>query len=176
LPVLSPEFVGSHINRIDVNAAQLFYGTDIFELWHTDAFTDYYYANCDKNIDFYSGIKNGLLEFKRLGFDLGVATNGATKFAEKILNTLGADNLFSMILGADSVQNPKPHPDMLHKIIDFVKKDKLVLVGDSVKDQQAAWQAGGKFAFAAYGFGPYDVASDLRLDSSEDIGKIINLL
>lgn len=176
LAPLKSDFVGSYINRIDINPAKVFYETDVFELWHIDAFTEFYLANCDKNIQLYDGIKEAIQNFKSQGFDLAVATNGSTKFAEKILSSLGVGNNFSMMIGADAVSKPKPHPEMLDKIKDFVKKDRAILVGDSVKDQQAAWQSGAKFAFAAYGFGPYDVQSDLRLDNSKDIDKILALL
>ena len=56
-----------------------------------------------------------------------------------------------MVLGGDSVPNPKPHPDMLHAIKEATGTKDLVMVGDTTYDLEMAHAAGVKAIGVSWG-------------------------
>ena len=87
-------------------------------------------------VRFLSGAKAMLIFLKKSGYRLAVASNRPTKFTLLILKMLGARAYFDMVLCADKVQRPKPHPDMLIKIMRLLKvrKEETLYVGDMTID------------------------------------------
>ncbi len=87
-------------------------------------------------VRFLPGVQAMLIFLKRFGYQLAVASNRPTKFTLLILNILGARAYFDMVLCADKVQRPKPHPDMLMEIMRAlkVKKEETLYVGDMTID------------------------------------------
>ncbi len=92
----------------------------------------------------YEGVKSKLLEMKEKGFKLGIATNGVTEITEKMLDGLGIGELFSVVVGADKVDNSKPAPDMVLLAAEKLEVDisSVVYVGDQPTDIRAANSAG----------------------------------
>ena len=56
-----------------------------------------------------------------------------------------------IILGGNSVPNPKPHPDMLDKIMAATGTQDLVMVGDTTYDLEMAKAAGVKAIGVSWG-------------------------
>ncbi|WP_181151973.1 MULTISPECIES: HAD family hydrolase [unclassified Arthrobacter] len=75
---------------------------------------------------------------------LGVATSKVLHSAEEILTAAGLREYFVVVLGADSVANPKPAPDMALLAASHlgVSPGSCSVVGDSVHDMQMAVSAG----------------------------------
>ena len=73
-----------------------------------------------------------------------VVSNKPEGFSRRILEALGVANRFCTILGGDSIQNPKPHPESLLKAMDVCKAvpSETVMVGDSATDIEAGKAAG----------------------------------
>jgi HAD superfamily hydrolase (TIGR01509 family) len=61
-----------------------------------------------------------------------------------IMEKFRLEPYFEMVVTALDVQNPKPHPEAIGKIIAAFNLDrkKTIMVGDSASDQQAAQAAG----------------------------------
>jgi phosphoglycolate phosphatase len=78
---------------------------------------------------------------------------------------------FEMVVTALDVENPKPHPESVEKIIQkfHLNKDEAVFVGDSEVDQQAAKLSGVKFI----AYKNKDILSDAYID---DHLALLNLL
>ncbi len=78
------------------------------------------------------------------GYPLGVATNDGHASAVATLDRLGCLDRFGLVMGYDSVPNPKPAPDQLHRFAGHagVAAAEVVMVGDNVHDLQMA-RAGG---------------------------------
>jgi phosphoglycolate phosphatase len=78
--------------------------------------------------------------------DFAVVTNKPEAFSKQILEGLGISRSFKCIIGGDSVQNRKPHPEPLIKAMEFCNKPPSLsaMVGDSAVDIEA-----GKAAKAA---------------------------
>ncbi|MEA3498229.1 MAG: HAD family hydrolase [Campylobacterota bacterium] len=145
------------LNNPDINAAEYFYGTSHFTDEQTELFTKYYDENCIKDILLYDGIKE-MLESIDEHFILTVATNASVDFATKMIKHLNIDKHFDMVVGASCVENPKPKPDMILKTMDKFNIDKkyTILIGDSLKDKQAALNAQIDNILVNWGFSTHD--------------------
>lgn len=78
--------------------------------------------------------------------DLAVCTNRAASM-EMIIEDFGLEGFFSFIMTAGKVQNPKPHPEPLLKVLEHyrIQPHEALFVGDSAVDMQAAAAAGVPF-------------------------------
>ncbi|MEA3354438.1 MAG: HAD family hydrolase [Campylobacterota bacterium] len=141
------------LNNPDINAAEYFYGTKEFTSEQTKLFGEYYDKNCISDIVLYDGIKE-MLEITEVNFRLSIATNASVEFAKKMVRHLNINSHFEFIIGANCVDNPKPHPDMLLKTLETlnVKSEKSILVGDSHKDLRAAQSANIDNILVNWGF------------------------
>lgn len=81
--------------------------------------------------------------------DLAVCTNRSSSM-EMIIDDFGLQGFFGCVMTAGKVQNPKPHPEPLLKVLDYyeVTPQEALFVGDSQVDMQAARAAG--IPFVAY--------------------------
>ncbi len=57
---LSEDFVVEAINRDQRNLAELFYGTELYELRDKTMFEDHYHEQCVQNVYLYEGVKESL--------------------------------------------------------------------------------------------------------------------
>jgi len=142
-----------NLNDPDINGAEFFYGTKYFTDEQTKLFEEYYHENCIVGVELYDGMRELLDECSKK-YTLSIATNAHTDFAKKILSHLEVDNHFSMIIGADKVKKPKPHPEMVIKTMQKLMFDKknAILIGDSLKDKQSAISAGIEYKLVNWGF------------------------
>ncbi|WP_424686885.1 MAG: HAD family hydrolase [Halarcobacter ebronensis] len=150
---LERELILESVNDPKINAAEFFYGTSDFTLQQQKLFEEYYDANCLNGLQLYDGIKK-LIDDLSSDFTLTVATNANSFFAKKMLDHLEVGHYFNTILGFDSVKNPKPHPEMINKILDThsIKNTKAQVIGDSHKDIMAATNAGVDSVLVNWGF------------------------
>ena len=94
--------------------------------------------------ELYEGVKEKLVELHNEGFKLGIATNGVTSITKAMLDGLGIGSIFSVIIGADTVERSKPAPDMILLACKYTEvnvKD-TIYVGDQPTDIRAADAAG----------------------------------
>jgi len=77
---------------------------------------------------------------------LAVCTNRASSM-DMIIEDFGLEGFFSFIMTADQVENPKPHPEPLFKVLEHfgVKADEALFIGDGEVDMLAARAAGVPF-------------------------------
>jgi len=174
---LDRAFVLDNINRDDINAADVFYGTKSFTEEQRGIFEPYYYEICSENVRLYDKIDFFLDEFRTNGFKMAVATNGKTEFAKKILDSLGISGYFDAIIGADRVALPKPNPEMLLKALDEVGANgdaNVIMVGDSIKDVKAAKAIKIPSVVVEWGFGEDKPVGDKNLAHSGELNWIID--
>ena len=91
----------------------------------------------------YEGVKKILVRLRRSGILIALATADLTEIANETLRHVGIADLFDYVVGADMVENDKPHPDMIEKIVDVLGADKkhTVMVGDSITDMEMGRRA-----------------------------------
>ena len=154
---LEKDYILEKVNDPSIISSEFFYGTKEFTPQQTKLFEEYYNKHCLSDLLVYDGIAK-LVEDLGKDFTLAVATNANSQYAHKMLNHVGLGHHFKTILGYDSVKNPKPHPEMVHKILDIHKISNInaQMIGDSHKDIMAATKAGVDSVLVNWGFSNHE--------------------
>lgn len=154
---LEKNYILEKVNDPNINTSEFFYGTKEFTKQQTVLFEEYYNANCLNDLEIYNGIQK-LIDDLKSDFTLAVATNANSTFAKKMLNHVGIGHHFKTILGYDSVEKAKPHPEMIYKILDEhnIENHNAQVVGDSHKDIMAATNAGVDSVLVNWGFSNHE--------------------
>jgi phosphoglycolate phosphatase len=119
LDPLNEQFVIDAINAHERNLAALFYETHVYEADAKELFEAHYWDQCICNVQPYDGVSEMLKNFSEQGCLMSVATNAPSIFAKRMLEHLEIAQFFGSIIGADNVQLPKPHPEMLEILLDY---------------------------------------------------------
>jgi len=78
-----------------------------------------------------------LLDFLKPHYGLAVATNRSATIG-KVLEVNNLSHYFDIVVSSLDVENPKPHPESVFKILDFfgLEPDQCFYVGDSEVDSE----------------------------------------
>ncbi|MEG3843724.1 HAD-IA family hydrolase [Microcoleus sp. herbarium14] len=102
------------------------------------------------NIQLFSGIKEVLLELKKLGFQLGIITSNSTENVGNLLKKNGLEDTFTFIYSGSTFGK--------HKVInrwlktEHINAETVVYVGDEIRDIDAAKKTGIKVIAVGWGF------------------------
>ena len=158
------------INSQDVSLARYFYGTERYESGDRERFEMHYHEQCIRSTTLYDGVRELINTLKERSVALAVATNAPTRFARRMLGHLEIATYFDHIIGPDISGKPKPEPDMLHYILrHYPQGIRTWMVGDNLKDIQAAKNAGIPGVFVTWGFAdtvpdaPYHITTPAQL-------------
>jgi phosphoglycolate phosphatase len=167
--LLEKSIILEKVNDPNISSSEFFYGTKHFTEEQGKLFETYYYEHCLTDLEIYDGIKE-LLEDLKSDYIFTVATNANSEFANRMLNHLELGNYFKTIVGYNDVLKPKPHPEMLYKILEEINttKEKSLLVGDSHKDIQAANSAGVDSILVNWGFSNHEENAIETIKELED--------
>lgn len=112
----------------------------------------------------FPGVIAGLTTLKARGFALAVATSKFYASAEALLKAAELWEFFDVVVGADQVTHPKPHPEMGHLVLQKlnVLPENAMMVGDTTHDILMARDAGMRTIAVTYG-----VHTITKLQSSE---------
>ncbi len=122
-----------------------------------------------------AGLEPTLAALADAGHQMGVATNDGTAATRAALKALRIDRYLPHVFGYDSVESPKPAPDIVHAFARAISAvpGEIVVIGDNPHDLEMARSAG---AGAAVGVltgnsGRDDLAAlaDAVLDSVRDL-------
>lgn len=113
-----------------------------------------YHVLLGRETQIYDGVEDGLGRMKAAGLPLAVVTNKASRFVRPHLEQAGIAQYFDLVLGAEDLPFRKPHPGpLLHVAREFgIPPQRLLMVGDSVNDAQAARAAGCPVLIVPYGY------------------------
>ncbi len=133
-------------------------------------FLELYQENNSKRSRVYPGVIAGLDWLMQQRFKLGCVTNKAERFTLPLLNTLGLDDYFSLIISGDTLPKKKPDPlPLLHAAEYFsVLPENSMLLGDSVSDVNAARAAGVRVVCVSYGYNHGNDICDANPDTVID--------
>ena len=109
----------------------------------------------------YPDVDSGLKKLQAAGYILALVTNKPILFVPKILQSFGWQDLFSEVLGGDSLPFKKPDPaPLLHvcKMLNVAPKQ-AVMIGDSKNDILAGQHANMDTLGLSYG---YNYGQDIR--------------
>jgi len=115
------------------------------------------------------GLKE-VLDVLKPDYGLAVATNRSNTI-EKVLAINGLSHYFDIVVSSLDVENPKPHPEPVFKILNFfrIEPRKCLYVGDSEVDFTAC-QASGVPLIA---YRNKSLKADYYIDNLLDILKIL---
>lgn len=90
------------------------------------------------------GVASTLPALRARGYRMGVASNKPARFGRPILERLGLAAHFDAILGPDLVAHPKPHREMVDRLLQIlgVSAAEVVYVGDMGVDAETCRNAG----------------------------------
>jgi len=126
----------------------------------------HYAARLGRETKPYPGMIEGLLRLSAMGFPLAVITNKASRFVRPHLVQAGIERFFALVVGGDDLPTRKPHPGpLLHTAATFgIVPARLLMVGDSTNDVQAARAAGCPVLVVPYGYNEGEPVGDLDAD------------
>src|SRR5438477_632835 len=126
----------------------------------------YNLAHHDELVHPYEGVVEAVRGLKRRGRPLGLVTSKMRRGAMRGLVRASLEDAFEVVVGADDVTHPKPHPEPVQVALERLgaRASEAVFVGDSRHDLVAGRAAGVKTAAALWGpFDRFDLA-DLEPD------------
>ena len=132
-----------------------------------------YLEHCTDYTTLYPGVKEALAHFKDK--DIAMATNKLVPMTMKILEHFEIASYFTMVLGPDSVENRKPHPESIERILAHTgnPRETALIVGDSHFDIKTGKNAGIMTCGVTYGYGSREVleecGADVIIDRLEDL-------
>ena len=122
------------------------------------AYRDHNLTHHDRMVRAYPGAVELVRELRALGRRIGLVTSKQRPGAERGLRFLGLADAMDVVVAAEDVTNPKPHPEPVLRALeqlDAAPAD-AIYVGDSVHDMESGRQAGVRTAAALWG--PFDRA------------------
>ncbi|HEF4776046.1 TPA: phosphoglycolate phosphatase [Burkholderia multivorans] len=123
-----------------------------------DAMRDEFLANYAADICvqtmLFPGIAEVLDELEARGVRWGIVTNKAMRLTAPLVELLGLASRAACVVGGDTTPHSKPHPaPLLHAAgLLALAPDRIVYVGDDLRDIQAGYAAGMATVAAAYGY------------------------
>jgi phosphoglycolate phosphatase len=129
----------------------------------------------------FPGVVEGLRQLEARGFRLACITNKAKAFTLPLLQKLGLDGYFELVLSGDSLPKQKPDPLPLHHACRHfgITPDHGLLVGDSRNDVEAARAAGMPVICVTYGYNHgHDIREsrpDAVVDSLAEVDRYLTL-
>ena len=124
-------------------------------------FFDAYAKVSGDNTVAYPNVSEGLKKLKQAGFTLALVTNKPSQFVPKILESFGWSELFTEVLGGDSLPTKKPDPEPLRHVCRTLQiaPEHTVMIGDSKNDIFAGQNANIDTLGLSYG---YNYGQDIR--------------
>ncbi len=153
--------------------------SDTFFQKALDIFLTHYKNNLCNNTQLYDNVAQTLHKLHKQGYTLAIITNKPYDFIAPILQSLQLNELFTLLLGADSLQEKKPHPQPLLyacEKLGFTPNEAL-MIGDSKNDILAAQAAEIESVGVTYGYNYDEDISTYKPDAIiNDFSKLLKLL
>ena len=118
--------------------------------------------NTDGAVELYPEVLETLVELKKRGIILTIASSRSKASLTEYVRTLGLEGVISFVLGADDVKDGKPAPEAVNRTLDkfgFLPEEALV-VGDTTFDIQMGKAAGARTCGVTYGNGSRESLAD----------------
>ncbi|WP_107840930.1 pyrophosphatase PpaX [Metasolibacillus meyeri] len=108
----------------------------------------------DQLVTQYEGVVSTLEQLHAERIRLAIVSTKRREMIERGLKVLGVGHLFEQIIGYDSVQHVKPHPEPILLALEKMQlaKEDVIMIGDNSHDIEAGHNAGVKTAGVAWAF------------------------
>ena len=132
-----------------------------------EIFRGLYAAHASDRSELYPGVVEALQHLTTRDLRLACVTNKPEPFTSRLIDEMGLDDYFELIVAGNTTARKKPDPMPLHYAADHfgIEYDRCLMVGDSSNDVLAARAAGFAIACVPYG---YNHGRDIR-DSTPDV-------
>jgi len=143
-----------------------------------ETYREYNLAHHDQLVRPYDGVVAQVRRLRADGKVLGLVTSKLRGGALRGLRLAGLEDAFTVVVGADDVTNPKPHPEPVLTALERLDRRpaEAVFIGDSRHDLECGRAAG--VATAAVLWGPFeraqlqDLEPDYWLEHPDDLARI----
>jgi len=168
--VTDEQFAFVHMHTVDESMAFLFPAeTDLAEAYEFRKSMDYRqyleYLTIEPHLV-------SLLEKLRPQIKTSIATN-RTDTMNRLLASFGLDGYFDLVVTSSDVLRPKPHPEALHKILEYFDLEpfQTIYIGDSQVDEMAARAA----AIPLVAYRNRELSADYHIDTLKELEELLNL-
>ena len=144
-------------------------------------YREYNLSHHDAMVTAYPGVVEMVRAIRQSGLRTGVVTSKNRPGALRGLQRIGLEDLMDLVIGADEVDNPKPHPEpielALHRLGEV--PERAIYVGDSIHDMESGRAAGVRTGAVLWG--PFDrehlerSQPDHWLEQPTDLLRILEL-
>jgi len=116
-------------------------------------YREYNLANHDRMVREFPGVVETVRAVRAKGLKTGLVTSKARSGALRGLRLVGLDDAMDVLVCADEVTNPKPHPEPVAKAVGLIGADPAttLFVGDSIHDLNSGRAAGVRTAAVLWG-------------------------
>jgi len=107
-------------------------------------YRDYNLSNHDRMITIYPGVHDVVSAIRARGLRTGVVTSKNREGTARGLALVGLEGEIEVMICADDVTNPKPHPEPVERAVAALSADpaRTIFVGDSIHDLNSGRAAG----------------------------------
>jgi pyrophosphatase PpaX len=116
-------------------------------------YREYNLEHHDRMVTVYPGVVEVVYRLKQHGVATGLVTSKNRSGALRGLTLARLESLMDVLVCADEVRTPKPHPEPVEKAIGLLgaDRDTTVYVGDSIHDMRSGRAAGVRTAAVLWG-------------------------
>jgi pyrophosphatase PpaX len=116
-------------------------------------YREYNLKHHDRMVTVYPGVVEVVARLKAAGIATGLVTSKNRSGAVRGLTLAKLESLMDVLVCADEVTNPKPHPEPVETAVRLLGAERAatVYVGDSIHDMQSGRAAGVRTAAALWG-------------------------
>lgn len=116
-------------------------------------YREYNLTHHDRMVTAYPDVVPMVLAIRAAGFRTGLVTSKNRPGAVRGLALVGLADAMELIVGADEVQNPKPHPEPIQFALRQLGEDpeRAIYVGDSIHDMESGRAAGTRTGAVLWG-------------------------
>jgi pyrophosphatase PpaX len=142
-------------------------------------YRDYNLEHHDRMVTVYPGVVDAVQAIRAAGVRTGLVTSKNRRGALRGLGLAGLESMMDVLVCADEVTNPKPHPEPVEKAVKMLGGilRETIYVGDSIHDMQSGRAAGVLTAAALWGpFGRSHLdraMPDYWLDAPSDLTTLL---
>ena len=140
----------------------------------------HHYSLISENSLMYEGVEKAITDLKAKDFLLGCVTNKPSIYTEALMNHSRLSDFMDVIVSGDTTEKKKPDPLPILYALDQlnVKPKDAIMVGDSVVDIEAGFEAGTYIFTVPYGyqFGESIISDkvDYAMSNFSELTQIIN--
>jgi len=143
-------------------------------------YREYNLEHHDRMVTVYPGIVEVVRAIREAGVSTGLVTSKNRNGALRGLGVAGLVDMMDVLVCADGVDNPKPHPEPVEKAVRLLDGNpaQTIYVGDSIHDMQSGRAAGVRTAAALWGpFGRSHLTGaspDYWLDTPPELLRLLD--